>query len=340
MDKIRLGKTGMMVSRVGFGGIPIQRNSEEDAVTVVSKCLDMGINFVDTAPGYTNSEERIGKALSGHHNLPFISTKSYSDKEEINARLKHSLKMLDVNAIDLYQLHNVSDFNTLKKDLAPGGALSVLQEAKKAGLIKHIGISSHQIDVAKVAVKSGQFETIQFYLNFITDEAADELIPLARQYDVGFIAMKPFAGGRIKNGSLAIKYLLQFPDIMIMAGIGKISEAEEIIRVMNAPKLNHAERQEIERIRQEKSMRVCRHCDYCQPCPQGINISYVVGDFEPMLNCFPTEYVYSTLMPNAIKVAAKCDNCGKCEKKCPYNVPIREMLAEYVMMFNEGKMSG
>lgn len=335
MEKIRLGKTGMMVSRIGFGGIPIQRQSEEDAIGTVRRGLDLGINYIDTAYAYGTSERRIGKALAGRNNRPFIATKTAPLKEEIKGHLDNSLKDLGVDSIDLYQFHNVSDFKTLKNILAPDGALSVLQEAKKAGKIKHIGISSHQLDVAKEIVASGQFETIMYPFNLVTCEGM-ELLELARQNDMGFIAMKPFAGGRIKNIAVAIKYLLQYPDILVLPGIGNIDQAEEDVGILKSPQITAAEEREIQKIRDEMSSRFCRHCDYCLPCPQGIAVSYVL-DFEPLSTSFSEEGFYTGNMAEAMVVAATCDNCGECEKKCPYDIPVRAMLAEYVRKFDSQK---
>lgn len=336
MEKIRLGRTDMMVTRIGFGGIPIQRDTEEEAIDVVRQSIDMGINFIDTAHMYTTSEARIGKAIARRRNKPFIATKTGAEASEVKPQLEYSLKTLGIDAIDLYQFHNVSDIKTLEKVLAPKGALSVLKAAKKAGKIKHIGITSHQIDVAKKAVKSGEFETIMYPINFITDEAEKELLPLVRKYDMGFIAMKAFAGGRIRNISLAIKYLLQFPDIMLLPGIGKVSEAKEAVAVLKDPQITEQDRQEMQRIKEKLSRRICRHCDYCMPCPQGIILSAVL-DFEAMSKSFSDDFFYSGFMPEVMGELAKCDNCGICVKKCPYHLPVNELLAEYNKTYNEGR---
>lgn len=335
MDKVRLGKTGMMVSRIGFGGIPIQRQTEQDSIDTVKRALDLGINYIDTAYTYGTSEERIGKALAGRKNKPFIATKTAPRKEEIRGHLDNSLEKLGIDSIDLYQFHNVSDPATLKSILAPDGALSVLHEARRAGKIKHIGISSHQLDIAKEIVASGQFETIMYPFNFVTCEGT-ELLELARRADMGFIAMKPFAGGRIKNIAVAIKYLLQYPDVLVLPGIGNAFQAEENVGVLKSPRMTSEDEREMQKIRGEMSSRFCRHCDYCSPCPQGIAVSYIL-DFEPLSISFPDEGFYAGRMTEAMAVAATCDNCGECEKKCPYNIPVRAMVAEYVKKFDSGR---
>ena len=236
METIRLGRTDMMVSKLGFGGIPIQRISEDEAVAVVKRCLDLGITFIDTANAYTTSEKRIGKAISGRREGLILATKSSSrTRDGVESHLELSLKQLGVESIDLYQFHGVDDFKTLDMVLNPNGPMVVVEEAKRTGLVKHIGITSHSMDTAKEAVKSDCFETIMFPFNVISYEAADELLPLTREHDVGFIAMKPLAGGNLDNITIAFKYLFQFPDVVPIPGIEKIHEIEEIVQVLEGP---------------------------------------------------------------------------------------------------------
>lgn len=336
MEIIRLGRTDLMVSRIGFGGIPIQLPSEKEAIKSIRNSLDLGINFIDTAYMYGSSEERIGKALVRRKNKPFIATKVSPVNSEIESHLNSSLKLLNIESIDLYQFHNVSNFDTLNSILAAKGPLSLLKKAKKAGRIKHIGISSHQLEVAVAAVKSEQFETIMYPFNFIANEAVDELLKLAGKYDMGFIAMKPFAGGRIKNVKVAIKYLLQFPGVLILPGIATFQQAEEIVKVLEAPRMTAKEQQEMQRIKEQLDHRICRHCDYCMPCPQGIHLSSAL-DYEAMTMSFPEDLFYNGPMSGAISMAERCDNCGQCEDKCPYHISIRALLREYVASYNAGK---
>lgn len=338
MEKIRLGRTNLMVSRLGFGGIPIQRVSEDEAVAVVQRCLELGINFLDTANGYTTSEERIGKAIAGQREGLILATKSLDRTHQgVENHLKLSLERLGVESIDLYQFHNVSDADTLNKIIAPGGLMTVVEEARKAGVVKHVGITSHQIDTAKEAVKSGCFETIMFPFNFITGEAADELLPLAREHDVGFIAMKPLAGGMLDNAALAFKYLLQFPDVVPIPGMENLAEIEEIVRiVMQSPVLTAAERAEMARMRQELGTKFCRRCDYCQPCCEGIAISMVMQT-ESLLKRLPEVRLFSGGFADELEKAVNCVRCGDCEARCPYNLPIMEMMEEYSNLYQAEK---
>ena len=318
-----------------MAGYLFERETEEDAIAAVRYSLNMGINFIDTAYAYGTSEERVGKAISRCKRKPFIATKTSADKADITASLERSLKSLGVESIDLYQFHNVSNLKMLKDILTPGGGLSILKEAQKKGQIKHIGISSHQLDVAKEIVKTGEFETIMYPFNFVTCEGI-ELLELARQQDVGFIAMKPFAGGRIKNIAVAIKYLLQFPDVLVLPGIGNTEQAVQILDVLKTPQMMPEEEQEMQTIREEMDRRFCRHCDYCLPCPQGIPVSMVL-DFEPLFGSFPEESFYTGDRGEMMITAEKCDNCGECEKKCPYGITIRALITEYVKKYGEGR---
>ncbi len=338
MEKVRLGKTNMMVTRLGFGGIPIQRLSEEDAVAVVRKCLDLRITFIDTANAYTTSEERIGKAIAGRRKGLILATKSGArDREGIERHLNLSLERLGVDYIDLYQFHGVSTFKDLETVLDPEGPRAVLEDARKAGRIRHIGITSHSMDVAKAAVKSGQFETLMFPFNFITSEPADELLPLAKEYDVGFIVMKPLAGGMLDNAAVAFKYLLQFPDVVNIPGIEQTWEIEEIAKIYQGPKqMTEAELAEMQRMRDELGTRFCRRCDYCQPCPQEISISTVMN-IQSFVKRMPPERIFSGGIATAMERAATCTECGDCEEKCPYKLPIREMIAERVKWFEEAR---
>ena len=338
METIRLGKTEMMVSKLGFGGIPIQRLSEDEAVAVVRRCLDLGITFLDTANGYTTSEERIGKAIKGRRQGLILATKSGArTREGVEEHLKLSLERLGVDFIDLYQFHGVSDSKNLDMVLDPNGPMAVAEEAKRAGVVKHIGITSHSMDVAKEVVKSDRFETIMFPFNFIACEPANELLPLCREHDVGFIAMKPLAGGMLDNVTIAFKYLFQFPDLVPIPGIEKIHEIEEIFQLLEGQRqMTEAEQHEMQRLRDELGTRFCRRCDYCQPCTEEIPISMVMTS-SSFFKRMPLERFFSGFISAGLEKAANCTDCGECEERCPYNLPIREMMAEQVKWFQEEK---
>ena len=333
-----LGKTGLKVKTMGFGGIPIQQRSEEEAINVVTRCYELGINYYDTARAYTNSEERIGKAIKGRREGLFIATKSGArNREGVEEHLKLSLERLGVDYIDLYQFHGVSDSNTLDMVLDSNGPIAVAEEAKRAGVVRHIGITSHSMEIAKAAVKTDRFETLMFPFNFITSEPADELLPLCKEHDVGFIDMKPLAGGMLDNVTIAFKYLFQFPDLVTIPGIEKTHEIEEIVEIVEGPlEMTGAEKREMQRLRDELGTRFCRRCDYCQPCTEGIPISMVMTS-KSFFKRMPPERFFSGFISEGLEKAASCSDCGECEAKCPYNLPIREMMADLVKWFQDEK---
>ncbi|HHE41395.1 MAG TPA: aldo/keto reductase [Dehalococcoidia bacterium] len=329
VEKVRLGKSELRVTPIGLGSIPIQRLNDEDAVRVVRRCLEHGINYIDTANAYSTSERRIGLVLRDWDGEVIVSTKSQSRTPDgIREHLDNSLRMLGVRAINLYQFHNVSTFADLENVLGPTGPYPVVEAARRNGEVEHIGITSHQIDVAKEAVKSGRFETIMYPLNFVAHEPGEELLQLASDHDVGFIAMKPFAGGMIASAPLAIKYLLQYPGVVAIPGVQSIAEIDEIMEIAKGSiELTAADRAEVERIRGELGNRFCRRCDYCQPCTAGIPISTVMA-FSGMVRRMPISGVVSGWVADAMEKVVNCTNCGLCEERCPYGLPIREMMSE------------
>jgi len=329
MEKVRLGKTNLMVSKIGFGGIPIQKPSEEEAVRIVNNCLDLGINFFDTSRVYTTSEERIGKALINRRKEAVVATKTVSRTvEKISEDLDASLKNLGTDYVDLYQFHNVSSQDDLKAVIAPGGLLDFVRQTKKEGKVRHIGITSHTLDVAKEAVKADCFETIMIALNFVNTEAADELLDMAKKRDIGVIIMKSMAGGMLENPVLAFKYLMQFPDILPLIGIAKEGEMEENIRIVDAGEpITEDDQREIDRIRSELGTGFCRMCNYCQPCPQQIMISAIMYT-KVALTRFDPERIFKGEWNTFMEKVPDCIDCGECEERCPYNLPIRERIKE------------
>ena len=338
MRTVKLGNTGLEVSRVGFGGIPIQRLTEGEAIKVVGRCLELGVTFFDTANAYTTSEERVGKALAAssvQREQVVIATKTTArDRATAQEHLALSLRRLSTDTIDLWQFHNVSTFEAYEQMLGPDGAMETAQEALEMGKVRHIGISSHSMEVALEAVPSGHFETIQFPFNFVTHEPAANLVPLAQEHKLGFIAMKPFAGGMLNDANLVIKYLLQFEGVVPDPGLESIEEIEEIASIIAGPwGLTPGERQEIERFRAEVGTRFCRRCGYCEPCPQGVCISLMMNLRSFWKRFSPAQFRRGWLA-SGVESGRNCIECGECEAKCPYHLPIREMLAENLAFYD------
>ncbi len=335
MQHVRLGKTGLEVSRIAFGGIPIQRLTESEAVRVVHHCIDLGVNLLDTANGYTTSEERRGKAIAGRRDQVIMATKTGArDRDGAVGHLELSLTRLGTDDIDLWQFHGVSTFEELDQVLDPGGAMEAALEAREAGKIRHIGITSHSLDVALKATASGHFETMQFPFHVVTSEPSDELIPLARRHDVGFIAMKPMAGGMLDNARIAIKYLLQFEDVVPDPGIETPAEIDEIVGIANGPlELSAEERRQMERTRADLGTRFCRRCQYGEPCPEGVPSS-VMMNLPSFHKRFPPDRFFGGWLAEAVDQARNCVECGECEEKCPYGLAIPGVIAQHVAYYD------
>ena len=332
MKRVRFGRTGLEVSRVGMGGIPIQRPAFDEAVEIVKRAIDLGINFFDTSIAYTDSELRLAKGIEGHREDVVIATKgSWRDRETAEKCIDFSLERFDTDYLDIWQLHNVSTREGFEGLFRQGGAMEAAEEALEEGKIRHLGISIHSLDVALEAVKSDRFEVIQFPYNFVLREAEDELIPLARQHDVGFIGMKPFAGGRLRDANLAIKYVLQQDVVVPDPGVQTIEELKEIVGIVNGDtSLSEDEMRRIGEKRGEVGTKFCRRCGYCMPCPNGVMIPNIMC-LPILYNEWPREQIESwEYIKNIIGSVENCVECGVCEEKCPYGLSIREMLAENV----------
>ena len=324
-----LGKTGLKVKTFGFGGIPIQRVSEEEAIEVVRKCYDLGLNYFDTARNYSNSEERIGKALEDVREDVFLATKSNKrTADALMAELEISLKNLKTDYIDVYQLHNVSNEQQWKQIREPGGALEAAYEAKEDGKIHHISVTSHSPALSLKLVSSDLFSTLMIPYNYLTTEPEKELLPLSKKHDVGTIIMKPFGGGAFSNANTAMKFVLNNPNVdIVIPGMMTTQEVEENFMVWQGDwTLTEKEKELIERDKLELGEQFCRACNYCQPCPQGIPISFILRAEKQMLR----RMGWSESRVKSVKAAKEkldtCIECGQCEERCPYELPIGDLL--------------
>lgn len=336
MDSVRLGRTGLTVSALGFGGIPIQRLTTADAVAVVRACLDAGITMLDTAHGYTNSEERIGLAIQGRREGLVIATKApATEPQAFREQVETSFRRLQVEHIDLLQFHGVSSSEKYEAVMAPGGPYDIASELKAAGRIGHIGVTSHNLGLAIQMARDNHFETLMFPFNFITREPLDELVPLCRRNDIGFIAMKPVGGGLLWDIEPAFRWLRQVPGILPLVGMQSLDEVAQNVALMSGPAvLTPADEALIARRRAELGTRFCRACDYCQPCPQGIAISSVLR-IQSFYRRMPAERFYGADTERSITTAETCLRCGDCEARCPYELAIRDMLVEQAVWYRQ-----
>ena len=336
MEFVTFGKTGLSISRVGFGGIPIQKNDENASVALIRSLVEHGVNYIDTARGYTVSEQLIGDAMQtlGVRDRFVLATKSMArDRAGMAKDIEISLANLKTDHIELYQVHNPS-MEQLDVVCGEGGALEALLEARDAGKIGHIGITAHSMAVFERALSLDWVETIMFPYN-IVETQGEELIAKCREKNIGFIAMKPMAGGALEDASLAMRFICANPAVTVVIP-GMYCEKEVVENVSAAENcvLRQEDLVEIDAIRKELGTNFCRRCNYCAPCTVGISIPSVFL-FGGYLERYGLEKWarerYATL---PVKASA-CVDCGACEGRCPYELPIREMLKKYATAFGE-----
>jgi uncharacterized protein len=329
MEKVRLGRTGLVVAKLGWGGIPIQRIEEAAAIDVVRTVVETGVDLLDASRGYTTSEHRIGLALKQVHRKVVLSTKSFVRTEKIYDDVLESLKQLDVGKIDIYNCHDVSSMDDYEKVCAPGGARDGLLRARKEGLIDYIGISSHSLDVLERVLAEGLFDTIMTCYSFLEPEAATRIFPLARSRDVGVMAMKPFSGGVIEDAGPALRYVLAEPDIVPIPGCESVEKARENWAIFESGSygLTAEDVERIEAVRKEFNRQFCRRCDYCQPCTQGIYIQGVLG-LKTVIKRLGPQSRELGWVRGFVEKARQCSECGECLPRCPYKLPIPELIRE------------
>ena len=333
MEYRELGKTGLTISRLGFGGIPIQRIDAEGTKALIRKLAEAGINYIDTARGYTVSEEYLGYALEGIRDKFVLATKGRGlTREAMEADVAASLRNLRTDYIDLYQFHNPS-MKALEQITAPGGALEALQAAKAAGKIHHIGLTAHSAEVFEKALTMDWVETIMFPYNIAENQGA-ELIRKCAEKNIGFICMKPLAGGAIDDATLALRYIGQNPAVtVVIPGMAAPEELEQNLAAINdtAP-LSDAEKAKIQALRDSLGTQFCRRCNYCAPCTAGIQIPglFVLEGYLTRYGL--ADWAKSRYDATPIKASA-CVECGACETRCPYHLPIREMMKRVAQEF-------
>ena len=321
-----LGKTGLKVSKISLGGISFQQMDQDEANKLIEKALEYGINFIDTARGYTVSESLIGGALSGKRQQVFLATKSMArDKDGLKRDIEISLDNFKTDYIDLYQFHNVGSLQELERIMGKGGAFEALQKYRDKGIIKHIGITSHNIDIIKGAINYDVLETIQCPYNAVETQGS-EVFRKACERNLGVIAMKPLAGGAITNARAALKFILQNPHVTCaIPGMSSIEQLTDNMKAIDEMPLSEKEMEALSKEASELGERFCRRCGYCKPCPRGININELLTLESYYKRYNLMEWAQGRYDSQSSK-ASDCEKCGLCETKCPYNLPIREML--------------
>ena len=326
MEYVTLGKTGLRVSRMGLGGIPIQRVDAEAAKNLLDAVEAAGINYIDSARGYSVSEERIGLAIEGRREKFVLATKTMSrDREGMARDIETSLKNFRTDYIDLYQVHNPS-LEQLEQVCAPGGALEALLEAREAGKIGHIGLTAHKPEVFRRALELPWVETVMFPYNLVENQGT-ELMERARELNVGFINMKSLAGGAIEDARLALRFAAANPNVsVVLPGMYSPEEvAQNAAAVADASPLTAEELAKAEALRRELGASFCRRCGYCAPCTVNIDIpnNFIFHGYLSRYGLADwARGRYDALAAHA----SDCVACGACEERCPYQLPIREML--------------
>ena len=348
MQKRRLGRTNLMVSVVGIGGLMLPRISCEESVRVVNRALDLGMNFIDTAKSYGDSEEKVGAAISGRRGDCIITSKSLArDKDELLVHIDLGLERLKTDFIEVYQLHNVSSADRLGKALAPGGLLDGLKEAQAAGKIGFTAFSGHKKDILIEAIMTDEFDVVQMPINVVDRDTWRDVLPLALERDMGIISMKPLAGGALTDlspeiVSLALRYAVQQDISTAVVGMKSVEEAEQnakagkdflplvkgaggISAERSIRPLTEAEHKKLIAAADSLSKTFCRQCEYCLPCEQGLDIPTIFILDKHYTRFGARESARERYAALSVKVDA-CIECGECESKCPYELPIREML--------------
>jgi len=331
MKKMIIGNTGVEVTRLGMGGIPIQRVSEEDAIEVVRYAIEKGVDFIDTARMYSTSEGRIGKALKQTDKKVILSSKSIiRTADGIRKEIEKSLKELQLDYIDFYHCHSVATDEDYKRVTASDGALMGLHKAREEGVIGHIGISSYNIDVMEKAVDDNLFETIMIFFSIIEPIAYKSVIPSAMEKKIGILTMKPFSGGVIGIPELALRWALSFPDLLVIAGMEKKEYVDKNWEVYEGDySFTEDEKQQIIALSKEFNEPFCHRCGYCEPCTVEIPIHKILS-IKNMVKIKGLKVLTSPDFTSVLDRAKNCIQCGDCLIRCPYNLPIPFMMKEYV----------
>ena len=337
MVKVTLGSTGITVNKNGFGALPIQRISHESSVDILRRAYEAGIDFYDTARFYTDSECKLGEALSDVRENIYIATKTAAQNaDEFWKDLNTSLNNLKTDYIDIYQFHNPA---VCPKPGDGSGLYEAMCEAKAQGKIRHIGITNHRLNVANEAIESGLYETLQFPFNYLATDKEHKLVEDCKKHNMGFIAMKALSGGLITNSKVAYAYQAEYDNVLPIWGIQRMSELEEFISYIdNPPVMDDEIKAVIENDKKELAGNFCRGCGYCVPiCPAHIEINNCAR-MSLLLRRSPSELQLTPAVQAKMKKIENCLHCNQCKSKCPYGLDTPKLLEEnykdYVEILN------
>ena len=337
MADVTLGKTKITVNKNGFGALPVQRVSVEEAGTLLKKAFNHGITFFDTARAYSDSEEKLGLAFEGIREKIYIATKTAADTAEGFRRdLEESLRLLKTDYIDLYQFHNPA---VCPKPGDGSSLYEAMLEARERGTVRHIGITNHRLHVAAEAVESGLYETLQFPFSYLASEKELELVEACKAADMGFIAMKALSGGLITNSAAAYAYLAKFDNVLPIWGIQREHELDEFLSYIDNPPVMTEELEAvIEHDRKELLGEFCRGCGYCMPCPAEIEIN-TCARMSLLIRRSPSAGHLTEASQNMMMKIKDCLHCGQCSSKCPYGLDTPALL-ERNLKHNEEILGG
>ena len=326
METVTLGRTGIVAQKQAFGCLPIQRISRAEAVDLLRRAYDGGMNYFDTARAYTDSEEKVGAAFAGMRDKVYIATKTQAvTAEGMWKDLEQSLRMLRTDYIDVYQFHNPA---FCPRSGGEDGLYDAALEAKRQGKIRHISITNHRLAVAHEAIDSGLYETLQFPYSYLAGPREQELVDKCRAADMGFIAMKALAGGLIQSGYAAAAFMDRQPGVLPIWGVQHGWELEQFLDCLkNSPAMTEEYQNTIDRDRKELSGDFCRGCGYCMPCPVGIEINNCAR-MSLMLRRAPTAGWLSPEYQAKMEKIKDCLHCGQCRKKCPYGLDTPRLLEQ------------
>ncbi|GKH04872.1 aldo/keto reductase [Hungatella hathewayi] len=333
MADVTLGKTKITVNKNGFGALPVQRVSVEEAGTLLKKAFNHGITFFDTARAYSDSEEKLGLAFEGIREKIYIATKTAADTAEGFRRdLEESLRLLKTDYIDLYQFHNPA---VCPKPGDGSSLYEAMLEARERGTVRHIGITNHRLHVAAEAVESGLYETLQFPFSYLASEKELELVEACKAADMGFIAMKALSGGLITNSAAVYAYLAKFDNVLPIWGIQREHELDEFLSYIDNPPVMTEELEAvIEHDRKELLGEFCRGCGYCMPCPAEIEIN-TCARMSLLIRRSPSAGHLTEASQNMMMKIKDCLHCGQCSSKCPYGLDTPALLERNLKDYEE-----